>query len=262
MLDVRFDIHGKKGVLVKAVSCQLPESFSELTTEDLMLLARNLNKGATEYELKLLLLHEKAQLKPIHNKWLLKNKSGLYALFQAMAIGLVNSTCDKNILPVINFAEKKYFGPLGDFSNVMLEQFGLTENLFHGYLKGKDDKLIKLLAEALWLPEGAIFNKSVIDEHNPVFAKMSDELVTAVVAVYSSMRNSLFKRFPAIFPQPVPKDTDDTEKTPEKPLEYDFNMYQRMIDDLAGGKFGTYQETCRAIVVDVLFHINRLQDAA
>lgn len=262
MINVLFNI-SKKGKLLNKIPCDLPSTFSELTADDLFYICAQIDKGFSITDLKLLIIQRYAKLTPEELTLLMANKHLVADIVKEMHIEVNSAECDTNLVPFINYNGMQYNGPFGDFSNVVFEQFGLSESLFNAYLESKQMNYLQMLAEALYLPGDYNFNATKINKDKQLFNQLTNEKCLAISVVYSAMRRKLFSNYPVLFPKATEPEKDKEFEEHKKELVtdagFDYEMYENMISHLADkGHFGHDQETRKAITPNVLFHLNKI----
>jgi len=254
MLDVKFEIKYKNRIS-KVISCKLPDKYQDLEPDDLLLLCTNIEKGYTVTEFKMLLFKKYSGLTSKDISQLYREKFALSELLDEMNIDLFSLQCDKNLLPHFEFEGVKYFGPVGDLTDLSFDQFTFAEDLFNMYHDTKEETFLHLMIECLYHAEGKVCDLNKIDRHKPLFKNLDKNLCLAVTLSYRAMCRQLFSNFPNIFPK-----VDKQEQELVNKSGYDYTMFNRMRYDLAKGDLSKQPVIGNESIPKVLIFLSCIKD--
>ncbi len=155
---------------------------------------------------------------------------------------LKKNQCYFWIIPSFKFWFKKYYGPANRLSNLKVKEFRVTELYYQLFIKQKNPKYLDYLIATLYRPKrsGVIDNDIRVDynEYQTIkrakfFKWLPASLKYAILFNYEGCR---------FYIQDHPKFRKLYKKVEGGKKEALFD-YDVMIQGIAGGIFGTYQET-------------------
>lgn len=148
-----------------------------------------------------------------------------------------------------------FYAPADDLKNLTIDEFRFTDPLYINYKKTKNIDFLDALVAVLYRPKRKDYNPSSpefngdvredFNEHLTVkyakkVAKLSEHKKHLIYLAYEGARNQIITDCPNLF--------NSSEKIKQG---RDFGL-SGLILELAGGKFGTFPETCKTSVTTAL----------
>jgi hypothetical protein len=129
------------------------------------------------------------------------------------------------------------YAPADRINNLTADEFAHAEDLFLGWYDKKDLEYLVYLTAVLYREKDAkgkriAFDKSELEQRAAALTSMDTQIFYATFLSYAGCRNYLIEQFPTIFPK------SDGPQTPPKS-----SGFGKLILELSGKKFGTYQQT-------------------
>lgn len=229
-----------------------PSGWEELTTSSILLIAIHspflhadkakdhlirMLANIPKKDFRKLKLSLKCQLRPLLNWLEHKNK------------------ISKWLLPTVQGGKYIWKGPLNHLSNLTAEQFMYAELAYERWLQTYDDSNLDDLFVVLFQRYGFLgliplkFNASKFEARLADARPVRDYIKRAVALNYAGCRNFIIDRHPHIWRQAVEQGADNPGSS--------YTPWGSMILDLAGDKFGTYDQTLRANVWNVLADLDK-----
>lgn len=135
----------------------------------------------------------------------------------------------------------KLQGPAARLTNITAAEFAYTEGFKQLWDKERHRNPLAYMAAVLYKPKGHTFSKDDLDALSKKFEKVPLSKLMAMELAYNGSKHSIVKRFPQAFPK--------TAKQQTKQNKYGFG---KVILSMAGGKFGTHDETGRTNIYTFL----------
>ncbi|MFV9552097.1 hypothetical protein [Algibacter sp. PT7-4] len=140
-------------------------------------------------------------------------------------------------IPKIKLKTKTLYAPEKRISNLTIDEFAHADDLFLGWHNTQDFEYLQYLTAVLYREKKygkrVNFDKTELEVRAKSLKKINKPTLLAIALSYQGCRSHLTKQYPLVFPKP---------KTPPKtpPTKSGFGS---IVLHLAGGKFGTHNET-------------------
>lgn len=166
----------------------------------------------------------------------------------------------ENRFPVVRSRGRSYYGPSEQLKNLEINEFSYADGFYTQYLKNPGEiKFLELLIATLWRGPGPghpndprrYFYEQSLDEDIAWARRLPDARKKALLINYIGMRNAVVRSKPgkAVFTRSLKTEARKTG-------------WGHVILRMAGGKFGEYDKTRRAMLWDVLRELEmQKQDA-
>ena len=223
---------------------KIAATWNELDWKQVRQIAELLFKSENIYKVKLLLSKIISRMPMMTFNWL-SDDDKLYLSQQvawATDLGKLNLT--KQLLP----KHKGLYGPLDKLSNITIDEFGFADRCFDKYLETKQpdelDKLVAILYRKRKrgkVTDGDVrvaFNNHVIEDNARRIKHWKSDVKHGILLFYWGCRNLIVDVHKERFTKPGPATTASVSKA---------NWFD-IISSMAGGKFGTIEETKRVNV--------------
>ncbi|MBS9773802.1 MAG: hypothetical protein KGV59_01415 [Tenacibaculum sp.] len=157
-------------------------------------------------------------------------------------------------LPIIN--TKKILPPADRLTNITIDEFAHCDDLFLGWHKTKDKEYLQYLCAVLYRKTDKQGKRITFDKHDlarraNAFKNVSLKKLLVVAMAYQGCKTYITKQYPRVFPKAHPTPTKERgQKLPNS------SGFGKLILQLAGGKFGTYEETKRTNVYTFLSELS------
>lgn len=165
---------------------------------------------------------------------------------------------NKNLLPVINFRFKKYYGPDWLLSNLTADEFDHADQFFLSFLQDKDEADLNRLIATLWRRKTVKaeyedirqpFSEFLIEENAASIAKWPMHQKTACLLIYSGMRNA----FVALEDSKAVFSSSGSGKSTD-------NAWAKILLSLAHeGSLGTYQTVKKTYIHDIVLKLAQIK---
>lgn len=148
-------------------------------------------------------------------------------------------------IEVLRIGTKKYYAPQNKLFNLTVEEFAMADDLYFKLRSAKtlaqQKELLAVFAAVLYVPthnkQRGVFARPLMLEAAKPFKKVPLRTLLAIKLCYEGSRYAITKRFKKAFPATAP-----TKAEKRKAPTYGF---AKVILQMAGGKFGNYEETKR-----------------
>lgn len=159
----------------------------------------------------------------------------------------------KWVIPQIGCGFRNYYGPEDRLGNITIAEFRRTELYYQAYIKtGQDEYLDLLIATLYRAKRKGLIDKDIREDITEYgirnrakrLKSLSRKFRQATLLNYEGCRGFIHANYLSKLPT-------SKSDTPSKEL-FDFNGIIRTI---AGGKFGTFEETNSAMLYDFLEHL-------
>jgi hypothetical protein len=161
----------------------------------------------------------------------------------------------KKFLPYLTINNKRYFAPGKRLHNITIEEFAKCEDLFFMYFTTNDLDYIKMLAAVLYRQkvsgQKVSFNQSTLSDNTDLFDKVPPNKLLTIAFSYKGSSLFIQTLYPNVFKKLAPK-PNAKPQTPEAP------NFDKVILDIAGGKFGNLEETKKTNLHDFLTELDNL----
>lgn len=245
-----------------------PSSWNELTTRQLLFIAARWRKWVDYMKMNADLSKEGIVLVKLFmgvfsinpfnegRKIFYKlNRVQMHALIKKVDFILYSPALTKNMLPTIKVGGKTYYGPEDGLKNICLHEFAFADSFITNYGKSRDENDLDTAIAVLYRPAidvnsseyaGDIrgkFKKHLVEVHQKQLRELPYEYKQAIYLWYRGCRDAIEKRYPRVF-------------NGEKQDGPDFG-WLGIIQELAGDKFGTYDETGYWPAYDILHYCEK-----
>jgi hypothetical protein len=158
----------------------------------------------------------------------------------------------KWIIPKIEQNKQTYYGPADRLENLTIGEFSKTELYYQIYVKQNNPLALDMLIAALYRPQrNGLADRDIREDFTEIgtkdraeqFSTLEPKLRQAILLNYEGCRNFIRKNFLDKLPN---------DGKGEQQEIFDFN---KVILNVAGGKFGTKSETDKAWLFDFLQHL-------
>lgn len=256
-------------VNIGGVVRKVAAGWNELTKAELLYMVANMEhllKPSFEFRLRLML---KLLGVPKWRIFTIKKLLNVPVDEIAYMTGLVdwcfpveNVSLTRNFFRTKYVLSKKYIGPADGLSNLSLEEFSFADHHFRQYMTTLDMKELDKLCAVLWRVPGAkiglndaaykndkrlIFNSYAINESSKRFKWTSKKFKFFVLLFFWGCRNKFSKKYEHVF------DSGPKEDSAGLDLGWINVMF-----DLAGGKFGTLNDTGKQGLTTILLYLENL----
>lgn len=138
---------------------------------------------------------------------------------------------------------RKLWYPCDDrFSNLSIGEFSVTEDLFLQWHNTNNIEYLRYLAAVIYQPvdalNRAVFEKKYLESNYKRLAKLNTNQLLAIGLSYRGCKSQLAKKYKKVFPAPK-KSTE----TPTVKIKQNTTGLSKVTLQMAGGKFGAYNET-------------------
>lgn len=158
----------------------------------------------------------------------------------------------KWVIPQIKHEGHIYHGPGDRLENITIAEFAKTELYYQVYVKQQNPLALDMLIAALYRPQrSGLLDRDIREDLTEIgtkhraelFSKLEPRLRQAILLNYEGCRNFIRINFLDKLPKDGQGSSDEI---------FDFN---KVILNVAGGKFGTKSETEKAYLFDFLQHL-------
>lgn len=158
----------------------------------------------------------------------------------------------KWIIPSIQHEGETYYGPADRLENLTIAEYSKTELYYQVYVKQNNPLALDLLIAALYRPQRTgLLDRDIREDITEIgtkhraeqFSKLEPKLRQAILLNYEGCRNFIRTNF-----------LDKLPSNGQGKQEEIFD-YNKVILQVAGGKFGTKSETEKAYLFDFLQHL-------
>lgn len=164
------------------------------------------------------------------------------------------------LLPEIKVGRlRKFRGPNDHLHTSTIEEFNAAEQYYYEYCRTRNDAFLDMLIAVLYRPVSIgwpwsknngkdtrkIFLEVDVIRNAPKMRKLDQHLRAAILFNYEGCRRHVISRYPTVF---IQGDGTTEAKLPD---------LSPLISTVAGGKFGTFQQTEQTNVYRFLDHLER-----
>jgi len=233
-----------------------PSGWSELSAEHLLYLGMvdSLRKPADVsiyFLLAKLFKVPKDIFKKLHKSQITQLKATLNWLMEP-------NTVEKWLIKSIDVFGLKLLGPQNMLADMTAEEFMYCEGAYERWLDTESpehlDTLFAVLyrKKMLFYSKRSAFDAERLPKQEQTAKKVKTYIKKAVAINYAGCRNLIIKRHPDVW-----KKRDDHTEKPAAPGKKGYTSWAGIILDLAGDKFGTYQQTIKTEIWLVLADLNK-----
>lgn len=253
---------------VEEITAVLPGKWNELTPKQLLYIASmwqtwrdTMQRGNTMLHYKVALFIELLNNPESEKKkiieWLGLIKKTDVNIFCTLDFLFNDITLTKNILPTISLgAFSKYYGPADGLANVSIGEFSFAITFYNRYSKTKNVADLDKLVAILYRPKNKNFEdtgdmrkpfkKHFIEAYEIEIRQLQLKYKQAVYLYFIGCMESFSRRYPFVFSKA--EGSSSGQGTP----------FINIIIELAGGKFGTFDQTFEQNADIVLTELNNL----
>ena len=244
------------------ININIPASWNECNTWQLRKLAHLLYSGVKgirfDYQVLLILM----QLKWYHFRKLWKLKM----LLQSTTFPHLKETYNwlYQETNLTQFAPKQinsngvvFHAPANRLSNISVDEFAHADDLFVLWHNSKNIESLHYLAAVLYAEHDHTgkridFDKNLLDRKAKYFQKVKPSELMAISLAYVGCRNHIAPMFPHVFPK------RKSAEAPAKKSKLQSSQFGKVALHIAGGKFGSYNETKATNLYTFLHEYNEL----
>lgn len=242
----------------------LPESWKELTGVQVLAVLRILfhpKHNEHDKKLRLLKLLLDAKWKLIFT-FTAEQKIQLYDLFEYC---FEKPTFTEQLLPKLSAGGHELIGPKKQFRNLTVNEFIYTETAYNAYCSSKNLEKLHALIAILYRPEDTRkdpespdfdgdmrqpFNNHLIEKRLPMVKRLMPEYQMLIFYWYQACRDQLIKDYWRCF-NGGGNESSGGQKS-----------WNTFLNAMAGGKFGDFEKTKKALVHDVFTDIQMEKEQA
>lgn len=256
-----------KGESVQSIDVILPDSWNELTSKQLLYIASvwhewksamltGTNMARHKAALFIELINNTESEKKQTIDWLSQIKKTDVNIFAPLDFIFNDITLTKNLLPHLSLGVlSKYYGPADALANISIGEFSFAITFFNRYSKSNNtDDLNKLIA-ILYRPKnknfeatGDIrkpFKKHFIEAYEIELRQLQFKYKQAVYLYFMGCMEAWSKKYSFVFSR---TEGNSNAKT----------TFLDVIIEMAGGKFGTFDQTFEQNADIVLTELNNM----
>lgn len=140
---------------------------------------------------------------------------------------------------------KWYYAPGDRINNLDAEEYAVAEDLHYQWRNKKERIYLELMAAVLYVPQKGlrpVFEKELLQEKAKAFAGEPIEKLLAMEMAFFGCMAHLWSVFPKVFPKSAPTTAMAQRK----------HGFGKVILGMAGGKFGTHEQTKRTKIYTFL----------
>jgi hypothetical protein len=228
------------------LTIQIPKSWNSCSTSQLIKLALLMNSSFIgkkfDYKCFRILVSEKW--------WHIHTKAKLVYLLSYAPLDSIKESFQYiySGITLTRFPEIKslngnqYHSPLNQISNLTILEMAVADDLHIQYRNTQDIKILPYLAATLYVQQKQPrppYDKNDLSFKIDDFKKLSLGELLVIEMAFAGCKEYLALKFTKVFPKP--KETS-TEQSTKKAVN---SQFPKLILELSGGKFGTYEQTCR-----------------
>lgn len=268
MVLVELRYHGK----VKSYS--VPETWNELTKNQLLTFCRYANALGTPEQARVVLLNKMIGIPPVAIARLLDDVAGRTKL--AQLTGLLNflyeentpggAPLTKNLQPVLRcrYKQRTWYGPADDFLNLRWNEFMVADQYHTVYVRTREERHLDYLVATLYRPQRPghkpdspdyqgdrreDFNQHLLDRRVRTMARVSTPKKLAAYYFYVGCRSQLVRDYPDIFEGDGQRGAAPREAAPGEaagqsggPPRGQTSDWLDLLRNLPSDKFGTLEQ--------------------
>ncbi len=161
--------------------------------------------------------------------------------------------------PIINYhlSIVKYQRPMDRLTNITIDEFAHCDDLFLGWHKTKDKEYLQYLCAVLYRETDKQGKRVEFDKHDlgrraKDFKKVSLKKLLVVAMAYQGCKTYITNQFPVVFPASSKIKKSKGGNLPQS------SGFGKLILQMSGQKFGTYEETKRTNVYTFLSELTEV----
>jgi hypothetical protein len=239
------------------LTLNIPQSWDELSTSQLIKIASYFKQQKTGKELQLLVYLTLVNAKWYQfKKWYHALKVLRYMTLNELAehySWVFLQTDRTKFIPTIKVKKEILFAPGNRLHNITIEEFALCEDFFFHYNQTNNVEYLRYIAAILYREKQnnhkIEFIKWELDERYKTLSKIPKKQLYAIGLCYKGSTLEIQTMYPHVFKKTTAT-TTTTTKQPEPP------GLGKVINSFAGGKFGNLWQTKRTNVHDFLAEFN------
>lgn len=223
------DIHYKRFFRKRKLSIKVPETWDELSEQQLLAMQKLYMAKINETDFICLFFGLKRRIVRL---------LAPYQLFKITE--LLEFAKDKNMysfrIKYIEEGGKRYYAPGDRLKGMKFGEFCMVDSLFLSYMNNPSDEALNMLIGSLYREKGGLyripFDEELMDLYKKNAEPIKEEIKTAIVLNYSIVRLWLIDAYPAIFPKQ--KEEDKNKKVISFTGNEWINFYDSVVgDDIA-----------------------------
>lgn len=226
---------------MKTINLTLPKSWNELSETQLLKVSKLLcSKEGILFDIKMFIVLLNIKW------WQIKKRANMLIVLSQVPISelrnyfqFIYTNVDRTVFPaVIQIKDTTFYAPMDRLTNLSIDELSVALDLHNRFLETANPEYLHYLAATLYVQTEQpirVFDKNVLQFKHKAFAQLHPAVLKSIEIAFSGCKQHLFNKFNLAFPK-----KGGSLKSSKK--KYGFG---KVVLQMAGGKFGTHEETKR-----------------